>query len=78
MCVALRLCRSVIDDFTRCNIIIPSDTGFITARLLATLLTVTVIFYCLPLRMLGHNLLKPGHVMHQQFNIQQFYVLPTL
>ena len=28
----------------------------------------------------GHiNLLKPtGHVMHQQFNIQQLYVLPTL
>jgi hypothetical protein len=25
------------------------------------------------------NILKPtGHVMHQQFNIQQFYVLPTL
>ena len=25
------------------------------------------------------NLLKPtGHVMHQQFNIQQLYVLPTL
>ena len=25
------------------------------------------------------NLLNPtGHVMHQQFNIQQFYVLPTL
>ena len=25
------------------------------------------------------NLLQPtGHVMHQQFNIQQFYVLPTL
>ena len=25
------------------------------------------------------NLLKPtGHVMHQQFNIQQVYVLPTL
>ena len=25
------------------------------------------------------NLLKPtGHVMHQQFNIQQPYVLPTL
>ena len=24
-------------------------------------------------------LLKPtGHVMHQQFNIQQFYALPTL
>ena len=25
------------------------------------------------------NLLNPtGHVMHQQFNIQQFYALPTL
>ena len=25
------------------------------------------------------NVLKPtGHVMHQQFNIQQLYVLPTL
>ena len=25
------------------------------------------------------NILKPtGHVMHQQFNIQQLYVLPTL
>ena len=25
------------------------------------------------------NLLKPtGHLMHQQFNIQQLYVLPTL
>ena len=25
------------------------------------------------------NLLKPaGHVMHQQFNIQELYVLPTL
>ena len=28
---------------------------------------------------LNINLLKPsGHVMHQQFNIQQLYVLPTL
>ena len=27
----------------------------------------------------SYNLLKPtGHVMHQQFNIQQLYVLPTL
>ena len=35
-----------------------------------------------PLPTLHHsiiNLLKPtGHVMHQQFNIQQLYVLPTL
>ena len=22
--------------------------------------------------------MEPGHVMHQQFNIQQLYVLPTL
>ena len=28
---------------------------------------------------LGFKLLKPtGHVMHQQFNIQQLYALPTL
>ena len=28
---------------------------------------------------LPFNLLKPtGYVMHQQFNIQQLYVLPTL
>ena len=28
---------------------------------------------------LGINLLKPtGQVMHQQFNIQQFYILPSL
>jgi hypothetical protein len=27
----------------------------------------------------GFNFLKPtGHVMHQQFNIQQLYALPTL
>jgi hypothetical protein len=33
-----------------------------------------------PVLILGQiNLLKPtGHVMHQQFNIQQLYVLPTL
>ena len=30
-------------------------------------------------KMFHVNLLKPtGHVMHQQFNIQQLYVLPTL
>ena len=33
----------------------------------------------LPLSKVPFNLLKPtGHVMHQQFNIQQLYVLPTL
>ena len=32
-----------------------------------------------PRCMLCITLLKPtGHVMHQQFNIQQLYVLPTL
>ena len=36
--------------------------------------TVQSVWYSLHL-----NLLKPtGHVMHQQFNIQQLYVLPTL
>ena len=34
--------------------------------------TATFVLYCI-------NLLKPtGYVMHQQFNIQQLYVLPTL
>ena len=33
-----------------------------------------IIFLCI----LCINLLKPtGHVMHQQFNIQQLYTLPT-
>ena len=32
-----------------------------------------------PALLSGSNLLKPtGHGMHQQFNIQQLYVLPTL
>ena len=41
--------------------------------------------FCLPILEEKHNvmnmfnLLKPtGYVMHQQFNIQQLYVLPTL
>ena len=30
-------------------------------------------------KVIAINLLKPtGHVMYQQFNIQQLYVLPTL
>ena len=34
---------------------------------------------CRPLACNWFNLLKPtGHVMHQQFNIQQLYALPTL
>ena len=33
----------------------------------------------IPFSLFLFNLLKPtGHVMHQQFNIQQLYVLPTL
>jgi len=50
----------------------------------------TVLKYVLGFKMRPHNitetapwmyinLLKPtGHVMHHQFNIQQFYALPTL
>ena len=34
---------------------------------------------CTKVRRLSINLSKPTcHVMHQQFNIQQLYVLPTL
>ena len=46
-------------------------------------LWITVVGNCLSTNYLTNspnlNLLKPtGHVMHQQFNIQQLYVLPTL
>ena len=38
-----------------------------------------VMFYCQIQGSVKFNLSKPtGHVMHQQFNIQQLYVLPTL
>ena len=36
-------------------------------------------YVCIIAIRLSFNLLKPtGHVMHQQFNIQQLYALPTL
>ena len=36
-----------------------------------------ILFYCTKKKYF--KLLKPtGHVMHQQFNIQQLYALPTL
>ena len=43
----------------------------------------SVIFYFVNtgifFKLLVINLLKPtGHVMHQQFNVQQLYILPTL
>ena len=45
--------------------VLSRDTQYITVNVI---LSLTVF-----------NLLKPtGHVMHQQFNIQQLYVLPTL
>ena len=42
-------------------------------------LTELVGLFVFLLRLCTINLLKPtGYVMHQQFNIQQLYVLPTL
>ena len=36
-------------------------------------------YACMTQNYSSTNLLKPtGHVMHQQFNIQQLYALPTL
>ena len=38
-----------------------------------------MLFYIYLPTLTNNNLLKPtGHVMHQQFNSQQLYVLPTL
>ena len=43
------------------------------------LLYIKTSFHGDTLEMVGINLLNPtGHVTHQQFNIQQLYVLPTL
>ena len=43
----------------------------------ASMLVITCHMKCIQFKIL--NLLKPtDHVMHQQFNIQQLYVLPTL
>ena len=58
---------------------IHSNTQYCTSLRRATivhLVTPTLKFAVLSL---WFNLLKPtGYVMHQQFNIQQLYVLPTL
>ena len=40
---------------------------------------ITGIYHTISPLTLNLNLLNPtGHVMHQQFNIQQLYALPTL
>jgi hypothetical protein len=52
-----------------------SETKYFSVRLLTCWLTC----YNLTLEGILFNLLKPtGYVMHQQFNIQQLYALPTL
>ena len=72
------------DYVTLCKIFINLSfkQEVVAARLLSHCLA-----YCIPrgglyiniIVILCINLLKPtGHVIHQQFNIQQLYVLPTL
>jgi hypothetical protein len=66
-------CRHLFNYNTKCKIFIRY----------IYLLSVSLIFRCciitLYLKPHTFNLLKPtGHVMHQQFNIQQMYALPTL
>ena len=56
-------------------------TGIIPNKLHESLKLLNLLpdLYILKQEAVSLNLLKPtGHVMHQQFNIQQLYVLPTL
>jgi hypothetical protein len=54
----------------KCSVFVFSNSFFLSVYLDFSLLFIITVQF---------NLLKPtGHVMHQQFNIQQLYVLPTL
>ena len=55
------------------------EDGAIMAETCRAVLIIIRVFYCLCAFCSYIKLLNPtGHVMHQQFNIQQLYVLPTL
>ena len=58
----------------------PTLYKFLTPSVILNILTYVVrvqLLICNEIILFGH--LKPtGHVMHQQFNIQQLYALPTL
>ena len=55
------------------------DNSITTHHAVHQVPSVYVTFSCTVLTTTLINLLKPaGHVMHQQFNIQQLYALPTL
>ena len=81
--VAMGMQQCVFCMLLRCVVLLPAT--IFTLKLLRWTLTfdhfvVVIIIIIKQLwLLLTINLLKPtGHVMHQQFNIQQLYVLPTL
>ena len=53
-------------------------TADVTALLIDSLTLFNALLIAMRLPLIVINLLKPtGYVMHQQFNIQQLYALPT-
>ncbi len=81
--VAMGMQQCVFCMLLRCVVLLPAT--IFTLKLLRWTLTfdhfvVVIIIIIKQLwLLLTINLLKPaGHVMYQQFNIQQLYVLPTL
>ena len=78
--VAMGMQQCVFCMLLRCVVLLPA-TIFTLKVLRWTLIFVHFIIIIIKqfMLLLTINLLKPtGHVMHQQFKIQQLYVLPTL
>ena len=67
-------------DFSVCTTALLLYVAVHTVSVTLYYLPYTYLFFISMLKLYQFfNLLKPtGHVMHQQFNIQQLYVLPTL
>ena len=79
--VAMGMQQCVFCMLLRCVVLLPAT--IFTLKLLRWTLNFVHFIIIIIIKqlwlLLTINLLKPtGHVMHQQFNIQQLYVLPTL
>jgi hypothetical protein len=74
-CTLVRTKRSA-DRIKRSDLLAKKCVSIALTTIIISLLA--LISYFLPVKV-KFNLLNPtGHVMHQQFNIQKLYVLPTL
>jgi hypothetical protein len=63
----------------KCVIRLQFDVSTFVIAYTVIMFEVSCFYFCYDALVVGINFLKPaGHVMHQQFNIQQLYALPTL